>query len=102
MERKIHAMTEPAPSDLLDALRSALGDRHVLTDPDLLAPYLSERRGLFHGATPAVLRPGSTEEVAAAVRLCAGAGVPFVALGGNTGLTGGGVPQGGVVISWNG
>jgi FAD/FMN-containing dehydrogenase len=99
VERKIHAMTEPAPSDLLDALRSALGDRHVLTDPDLLAPYLSERRGLFHGATPAVLRPGSTEEVAAAVRLCAGAGVPFVALGGNTGLTGGGVPQGGVVIS---
>jgi len=99
VERKIHAMSEPAPSPLLDALRGALGDRHVLTDPDLLAPYLSERRGLFHGTTPAVLRPGSTEEVAASVRLCAGAGVPVVALGGNTGLTGGGVPQGGVVIS---
>ena len=92
-------MSEPAPAALLDALRAALGDRHVLTDPDRLAPYLSERRGLFHGATPAVLRPGSTEEVATAVRLCAGAGVPFVALGGNTGLTGGGVPQGGVVIA---
>ncbi|MCJ2014152.1 FAD-binding oxidoreductase [Methylobacterium sp. J-076] len=92
-------MPQPAASDLLSALRGALGERHVLTDPDLVAPYLTERRGLYTGATPAVLRPGSTAEVAAAVTLCAAAGVPFVAQGGNTGLTGGGVPQGAVVIS---
>ena len=46
-----------------------------------------------------MLRPGATEEVAFAVRACAQAGVAVVPLGGNTGLTGGGVPQGGVVLS---
>lgn len=92
-------MPEPAPVDLLRALRDLLGERHVLTDPDIVAPYLLERRGLYTGTAPAILRPGSAAEVAAAVTLCAGAGVPFVAQGGNTGLTGGGVPQGAMVIS---
>ena len=92
-------MSEPAPADLLNALRGAIGERHVLTDPGVVAPYLTERRGLYAGTTQAVLRPASTAEVAACVTLCAEAGVPFVAQGGNTGLTGGGVPQGGVVLS---
>lgn len=92
-------MSDAAPADLLRALRDTLGDRHVLTDPDVAAPYLVERRGLYAGAAPAILRPGSTDEVAAAVALCAAAKVPFVAQGGNTGLTGGGVPQGAMVIS---
>lgn len=92
-------MSDPASADLLSALRDALGERHVLTDPDVVAPYLVERRGLYAGTAPAILRPGSTAEVAAAVGLCAQAGVPFVAQGGNTGLTGGGVPQGAMVVS---
>ena len=45
------------------------------------------------------MRPASTEEVARVVALCAEAGVPIVAHGGNTGLVGGGVPRGGVVLS---
>lgn len=97
---KSPAMASPAPTDdLLAALRGAVGPRHVLTDPDLLAPYLTESRRLFTGTALAVVRPGSTAEVAAVVALCAGRGVPFVALGGNTGLTGGGIPQGGLVIA---
>jgi len=40
-----------------------------------------------------VLRPGTTEEVAAAVRLCAQAGVALVPQGGNTGLCGGSIPD---------
>ncbi|MDQ0448419.1 FAD-binding oxidoreductase [Methylobacterium aerolatum] len=90
----------PGTADaLLDALRGAVGARHVLTDHDLVAPYLVESRRLFAGSALAVVRPGSTAEVARIVRLCAQAGIPFVALGGNTGLTGGGIPQGGVVIA---
>ncbi|MDP4026077.1 FAD-binding oxidoreductase [Methylobacterium sp. NEAU 140] len=84
---------------LLSDLRASLGDRHVLTDPDVTAPYRVESRGLYRGEALAVLRPGSTAEVARAVRLCAAARVPVVAQGGNTGLTGGGVPGGGVVLS---
>jgi FAD/FMN-containing dehydrogenase len=84
---------------LLAALRDSLGDRHVMTDPEDMAPYLVESRKLFTGSALAVLRPGSTEEVAFAVRACTQAGVAVVPLGGNTGLTGAGVPRGGVVLS---
>ena len=84
---------------LLSALRDGLGARHVLTEPADLAPYLSESRKLFTGSALAVLRPGSTEEVAFAVRACTQAGIAVVPLGGNTGLTGAGIPQGGVVLS---
>lgn len=64
-----------------------------------MAPFLVESRGLYRGIARAVARPGSTEEVAATVRACSDARVPVVALGGNTGLTGGGVPFGGIVLS---
>ncbi len=98
---KISSMTPNAASHdtLLTALRDGLGARHVLTDPGDLAPYLTESRRLFTGSALAVLRPASTEEVAFAVRACTQAGVAVVPLGGNTGLTGGGVPGGGVVLS---
>ena len=84
---------------LLTALRDGLGARHVLTEAEDVAPYLVESRRLFTGSALAVLRPASTEEVAFAVRACTQAGVAVVPLGGNTGLTGGGVPGGGVVLS---
>ncbi|SDM84317.1 FAD/FMN-containing dehydrogenase [Methylobacterium phyllostachyos] len=84
---------------LLAALRDALGPRHVLTEPDDLAPYVTETRKLFTGSALATLRPGSTQEVAFAVRACTQAGLSVVPLGGNTGLTGAGIPQGGVVLS---
>jgi len=51
-----------------------------------------EARRLWHGATRLVVRPGSTQEVAAVVRTCAEAGLPIVPQGGNTGLVGGAVP----------
>lgn len=83
---------------LLANLVEQLGERHVLTAPDDVAPHLSETRGLYHGTAIAVIRPGNTDEVAFAVRACAQAGVPVVAQGGNTGLVGGGVPFGGIVL----
>ena len=94
-------MTSPAPHHdaLLSILRERLGARHVLTDPDRMAPHLVESRRLYTGTARAVLRPGTTQEVSFAVAACAEANVPVVAQGGNTGLTGAGVPQGGVVLS---
>ena len=77
---------------LLTQLAAIVGASHVLSEASDLAPYLEEERGLFHGAAHAVVRPGSTEEVAAVVKLCAEAGVAVVPQGGNTGLCGGGVP----------
>ncbi|PXW51814.1 FAD-binding oxidoreductase [Methylobacterium sp. B4] len=88
-----------SPGSLLAALAERLGARHVRTDPAELAPHLVESRGLYRGHALAVVTPGTTEEVAFAVRACAAARVPVVAQGGNTGLVGGGVPFGGIVLS---
>ncbi len=76
-------------SDLIDRLRTRLGARGVLTDPADTAPYCEDWRRLYHGRTPAVLRPATVEEVAEAVRLCAERGVPIVPQGGNTSMVGG-------------
>ena len=76
----------------LQALREAVGADHVLHAGDLSVWELDWRRR-WHGRSLAVVRPGSTTEVAAAVRACAAHGVPIVPQGGNTGLVGGGVPD---------
>jgi FAD/FMN-containing dehydrogenase len=77
---------------LLARLAEALGPAGVLTDAAGMEPYASDWRGRVRGAPLAVLRPASTGEVAAAVRLCAAAHTPLVAQGGNTGQCAGAVP----------
>lgn len=88
-----------AQTALLSQLADAIGTAHVLTNPADMGGRLTEDRGLFTGTALAVLRPGSTAEVAECLRLCNAAGVPVVPQGGNTGLVGGGVPVGGVVLT---
>jgi FAD/FMN-containing dehydrogenase len=78
--------------DLLPALRTAVGEAHVLTDGDLSA-YTHDWRKRHHGQALAVVLPGCTEEVATVVKACAAAGVSIVPQGGNTGLVVGGVPD---------
>ncbi|MDB5558958.1 MAG: hydroxyacid dehydrogenase [Enterovirga sp.] len=98
----IHAvppLTDAAAQVLLVHLTERLGAAHVRTDPDEIALHLREERGLYQGRALAVVRPGSTEEVAFVVRECAAARIPIVPQGGNTGLVGGGVPYGGIVLS---
>lgn len=88
------------PSTALIAdLRARLEPNQVLTEEGDLAGHLTESRGLYRGAAAAVVRPKSTEEVAFVVSECARHRTPIVAQGGNTGLVGGGVPHGGVVLS---
>jgi FAD/FMN-containing dehydrogenase len=94
-------MTLPAKprAQLLDKLAGRLGPAYVQTEPADMAGYLVETRGLYQGSALAVVRPRDTEEVAFVIRECARAGVPVVPQGGNTGLVGGGVPHGGIVLS---
>jgi FAD/FMN-containing dehydrogenase len=77
----------------LDHCRSAVGANHVLTDAADNAAYLTDWRQRFTGKALAVIKPGSTEEVAAIVRLCHQFRVPLVPQGGNTGLVLGSVPD---------
>ena len=77
---------------LLDSLRAAVGPAHVLADGDLSAWELDWRKR-YRGKALAVVRPGTTEEVAEVVRACARHGAAIVPQGGNTGLVGGSVPD---------
>ena len=88
-------MTDDA---LLAALREVVGEQHCLTDAALRASYETDWTRRFHGSALAVVRPGSTDEVAAVLHLCADAGAAVVPQGGNTGLVGGSVPRGGEVV----
>ena len=76
----------------LDTLRDAAGSANVLVDGDLSAWEIDWRKR-YRGRALAVVRPGSTEEVAAVVRACAAHRVGIVAQGGNTGLVGASVPD---------
>ncbi len=78
--------------DLIDQLAAALGPGGVLVAADEIAPYGADWRGLFSNAPRAVLRPRDAAGVAAALRLCAEAGVPVVPQGGNTSMVAGAVP----------
>ncbi len=79
-------------AELLQALSDVVGAAQVLVDGDRSA-YEVDWRKRYHGRALAVVRPGSTEEVAAVLRACGRAGVAVVTQGGNTGLVGGGVPD---------
>ena len=82
-----------------DALKSALGPKGWSEDASELAPHVEDWRGRYRGSTPILLKPGSTEEVAAAVKICAEAGIAITPQGGNTSLCGAATPQGEVLIS---
>lgn len=75
------------------ALAAVVGERHVRTDPALTAADTTDWTGRFGGSAAAVVRPGSTEQVAAVLRVCAEHDAAVVTQGGNTGLVGGGVPR---------
>ena len=87
-------MPDPTlPPALLHALTQLLGPRGLLTAAEDIAPHLADWRNLYRGATPCVIRPGSTEELAHAVTLCAEAQVAMVPQGGNTSMVGGATPD---------
>ena len=76
----------------LGRLGDIVGSSHVLTDADAMAGYLTDWTGRWTGSAVAVVRPRTTEEVAAVVGLCADRGIAICPQGGNTGLVGGSIP----------
>ena len=83
---------------LIDDLATVAGPAQVLTGADM-ARYARDWMGKYQGAPLAVVRPGSTAEVSACVRIAAAHGVAIVPVSGNTGLVGGTMTTGGVMIS---
>src|SRR4249920_3639648 len=87
------APASPIDDDLLDRFAAIVGDRYALRERDAVAPYLVELRDKFFGRTAMVLRPGSTAEVAAVLKLADETRTAIVPQGGNTGLVGGQIPN---------
>jgi FAD/FMN-containing dehydrogenase len=87
---EISAKLDPA---VIDRFAAIVGNKYALRDEQDIAPYLIERRGLWHGVTSLVLRPGSVDEVSRIMRLATETGTPIVPQSGNTGLVGAQVPD---------
>ncbi|MBX9772914.1 MAG: FAD-binding oxidoreductase [Xanthobacteraceae bacterium] len=86
------------PPELLSRFAAIVGERYALTQANDIAPYMAEERQLYHGRSPMVLRPGSTAEVSAILKLANETATPIVPQGGNTGLVGGQTPHHGEVL----
>ncbi|RUX91442.1 FAD-binding oxidoreductase, partial [Mesorhizobium sp. M2A.F.Ca.ET.040.01.1.1] len=81
-------------TELINALRSILGPRGLLTEPADVAPFLTDFRGRMTGHARAVALPATVEEAASTMRLAFEHDTPVYPLGGNTGLCFGAVPVG--------
>ncbi|MEE4450920.1 FAD-binding oxidoreductase [Novosphingobium resinovorum] len=89
----IAGMIDAASSPFLEDAAALLGARGLTTDPELVAPWLTDWRGRFTGRACALASPADTMELSALVRLCARHGVPIVPQGGNSGMSGGATPD---------
>ena len=78
---------------LLAELMAIVGAEHVVTDTNEMAPCLVDWRGRYRGAARCIVRPGSSAEVAAVVRVCSEANVAMVPQGGNTSHCGASIPD---------
>ena len=85
--------------DILDKITKVVGAKGILINSTDMEPYLKESRGIFVGNSPAIIRPKSTTEVAAVVKICSEHKVAMVPQGGNTGLCGGGIASGEIIIN---
>jgi glycolate oxidase len=84
---------------VISELTRAVGAEHVMTDPAQMASYACDGLTGYRVTPQAVVLPATTDEVAACVRICHEAAVPFVARGAGTGLSGGALPVAeGIVI----
>jgi len=86
------------PPELIARFAAIVGERYAITDPAEIVPYVTEERGLYHGRSPLVLRPGSVAEVSAILKLASETRTAIVPQGGNTGLVGGQTPHHGEVV----
>lgn len=87
-----HFMTSRNHQALIVTLANRLGPAGLRTEPDDLAPWLTDWRGRYHGSALALASPASVDEVQAVVDAARAAGVAIVPQGGNTSMVGGATP----------
>ena len=86
------AAPPPLTPALLARLHAVCGHDHVYTDADQLRTYESDGLLQYRATPGAVVLPASAAEVRDVVRACSDAGIPWVARGAGSGLSGGALP----------
>lgn len=87
---------DPTVRAIADALETVVGASHLLSAND--PARTTDWTGRWLGSAAFVVVPANTEQVRGVIAICAAAGLGVVPQGGNTGLVGGGVPDGDVVL----
>ena len=82
----------PAQTQMIDRLATTIDPRMIVTEPQLIAPWLVDWRKRFQGAASLLLEPATTADVSAIVAAASASGVPLVPQGGNTSMVGGATP----------
>ena len=92
-------LSHSAPmTDILSELRSIVGPAYVATGEDMAA-WSRDWMGIYHWTPLAVVRPSTTAQVAAVVKLANATHTPIVPVSGNTGLTGGTSADAAIMLS---
>ena len=87
-------MTSAPATETLDRLAAVVGEAHAIRDAAAMAGYMREWRQIWHGRSPLVLRPSSTEQVSRILAIANETRTMIVPQAGNTGLCGGQIPTG--------
>ena len=91
-------VVQPAATDLASRLAAIVGERRVLARPSELRSYESDGLPGYHARPALAVFPGTRDETIAVVRLLAELDAPFVARGAGTGLSGGALAEGTVLL----
>src|SRR6478672_3825519 len=97
-------MTTVAPQSLavehLDAFKKICGEKYVLVDEESLHNYAHDETEDLHYLPDVVVKPATTEEISALLKICNQHKIPVTPRGGGTGLSGGALPHlGGLLLS---
>src|SRR5438270_9582850 len=84
--------------EVIARLCAAVGDKNCIREAEQLRTYESDGLTSFRAMPGVVALPASTEEVVQCVRIARDAGLPIVARGSGTGLSGGALPVAGCVL----
>lgn len=86
-------MIQLDPKALHAAMKAMLGPEGCITEPDDIAPYVVDYKGVYAGSSPIVVRPKSAAEVGDVVAYCRDNAIHIVPQGGNTSMVGASVPD---------
>jgi len=87
-------------ADHIESFKKIIGKEYILMDDDSLKSYGHDETEHLIFPPEVVLRPKTTEEVSAILKICNQYKIPVTPRGGGTGLSGGALPHlGGVLIS---